>query len=125
MVERRAGPKNTHLLVHSLVGDAVVVGYTAPRGHPQLFENIRGILEWKVLAAPQPVCQINDDVGIASRIAGRINAPLPVNYGALGAATDSFFFFMKTARKNDVGMMGSFREKEIDDAEGFQLDRKG
>src|ERR1017187_10191001 len=117
MVERRAGPKNTHLGVHSLVSDAIVVGYTAPRGDPQLFENVGGILEWKVLAAPQSVCQINDDVGIASRIAGRINAPLPVNYAASGAATKPILFLMETAGHTHVGMMGSFREKDIDYAE--------
>ena len=53
--------------------------------------------------------------------ARRINAPPPVNYAALGAATESVFFFMQTARKNDIGMMGSFGEKEIDNAEILQL----
>ena len=108
-------------LIHSLVGDAVVVGHTASRGDSQLFENVGGILEWKELPATQPVRQVDDDVGVASGIARRIDALLPVNDATFGTATEPVFFLMQAAGQNHIGMMGGFREKEIDDAEVFQL----
>ena len=121
VIERGAGPKNAHLLIHSLVGDAVVVGYTAPRSDSQFFENVGGILEWEVLPAAQPVRQLDDDVGVASRVARRVDALLPVNDAPFGTATEPVFFLMQAAGHNDIGVMRSFREKEINHAEEFQL----
>ena len=105
MVERRAGPKNTHLPIHSFVGDAIVVGYTTSRSDAQLFQNVGRVLEWKVLAAAQPVRQLDDDVGVASRIARRIDALLPVNDAPFGIASEPVFFLLQAAGQNDVRMM--------------------
>ena len=108
-------------LIHSLVGNAVVVGHAAARSDSQLLENVSGILEWKELPATEPVRQIDDDVGVSSRIAWRIDALLPMNDATFGTATKPIFFLMEAAGHNDVGVMGGFGEKEIDHAEVFQF----
>src|SRR6266496_2248358 len=112
MVERWAGPEDTHLFIHSLVGDAVVVRHTASRGDSQLLENVGRILKWKELSATEPMCQVDDDVGVASGVARGIDAVLPVNDAAFGTATEPVFFLMEAAGQNDIGMVSGFREKE-------------
>ena len=77
--------------------------------------------EWKELPATEPMCQVDDDVGVSSGVTWRIDALLPMNDAPFGTATQPVFLLMETACHNDVGMMRSFRQKEIDDAEVFQL----
>ncbi len=58
MVKRRAGPEDAHLLVHLLVGDAVVVGDAAPRSDAQFLENFARLVEREILPPAQPSRQI-------------------------------------------------------------------
>src|SRR5579864_4997102 len=121
VIERRAGPKNAHLLIHSLVGDAVVIRYTTPRRHPQFLENVGGILEWEVLPASQPVSQFDDDVGITPRLTRRVDALLPVNHAPFGTAPEPVLFLVQAAREYHVGVVSSLRKKEINHTKEFQL----
>src|SRR5208282_5153205 len=121
VVERRTRPEDSHLLVHPLVGDAVVVRDSAARGDSQLLQNVACVLEWKVRPTAEPVSQLDDDIGVAPGIAWWIDALLPVNHAAFRTATEAVFFLMQTTRQNDVGMMGGFRKKKINHAEELQL----
>jgi hypothetical protein len=48
--------------------------FQASRRNSQLLENVGRILEWKELPATEPMCQIDDDVGISSGVGWRIDA---------------------------------------------------
>src|SRR5262252_3282209 len=102
MVEVRTGPKDPFLCVDSFVSDAVVISDPAARGNAKLFKNIGRILKLKILTSTQPMRDINNDVGIATRLTGRVNAFLPVNDAALDTASEAIFFFMQAAGKDHV-----------------------
>src|SRR5215831_17603636 len=91
MVEIRARPENTFLFVDSFIGDAVVIGDSPAGGDAKLLENVRWVLEWEILAPPQAMGDIDNDVGIASCLAGRIDAFLPVDDAPFGAASQAIF----------------------------------
>src|SRR5581483_5426950 len=116
-----ARPENPHLFVHSLVGDAVVVGHAATRGDSKFLENVGGVLEGEILTAPQAVRQLDDNVRIAPSGAGRIDAFLPVNHASFGAARYSRSVLEQAASTGHVGRMSGLRQKEINHAEKLQL----
>ena len=98
MVEIGAGPKNAFLFVDSFVSDAVIIGDSAAGGDAKLLKNVGWILKRKILASTQPMCDINNNVRISTRLTRRVDALLPVDDASLGAASQAILFFMQTAR---------------------------
>src|ERR1051326_2834687 len=121
MVEIGAGPKNSFLFVDSFISNAVIIGNSAPGGNAKLLKNVGWILERKIPAATKPMRDINNDVGILARLAGRIDALLPVNYTAFRAAPKPVFFFMQTAGEDYVGVMRGLGHEEVDHSEVLQV----
>src|SRR5690348_3613873 len=121
MVQIRTRPKDALLLVDALVRDAVVIGESATRGDAKLFQNVGRILKRKILTTPQTMCDVNNDVGITTRLTWRINAFLPVDDASLGAASKPVFLFVQTSSQHDVRMMRRLRHEEVDHPKELQL----
>src|SRR5215469_2825998 len=105
MVETGTGPKYPFLPIDALISDAIVIGHSAARGDAQLFQNIGRILKRKILTPPQTMRDVNNDVRIAARLTRWIDALLPVDDAAFGAASKPVFLFMQTPGENYVRMM--------------------
>ena len=121
MVEIRTWPEDAFLLIDPFIGDAVVVCHSTVRGHAKLFQNVRGVLEWEVSTSSQTMRDVDDDVGIASCLTGRIDTFLPMDHAPLGAAAEAVFFLMQAAGKHHISVVCCFGHEEVNHAEEFQL----
>src|SRR5438552_14567499 len=121
VIERGAGPENSHVLVDLFVGDAEIVRMPAPRRFAQLVVNLLCGVIRKVLSFAQALGEFNINPAIAFGVSRRVHSLLNMNHTPLVRAADSFLFFLQTASENHVGVVRGLGHKEVHNTEEFKF----
>src|SRR5438876_7098937 len=121
MLERRARPENTKLLIDLFVRDAVIIGDAAARGLTQLIEDFARRRIRKEFFLTQPPRQLAIYPAIGACVAGWVNGFRDVDDPPLQAAGDPFLFLLQTSGEHHVGELRRFREKEVRHGEELEL----
>ena len=95
---------------------APVVGGAAGGGEAELFEDLARVGVREVVAAAESVGEVDEDLPVASSLAGRLDRGVDLDDPPLARGGGAFVLFVERAGQDDVGVMARFGDEEVDHA---------
>src|SRR5690606_18946617 len=84
------------------------------RGHPLPFPDLFGAVEGEAALASEGLCDVLDDLPVASSLAGALDGPVDLDDTAFELGDGAFVLFLERAGQDDVGVPCGFAQEKVD-----------
>src|ERR1041385_816618 len=105
MPDGRARPENTHVVFDLRVIHTAVVHDGSFRSLREFSKDVLRHGVWKVVAASETICQVDENLPIEARIARGSHGLGEPHAAALAGGYRAIVFFLKRSGKDDIRMM--------------------